>query len=280
LLSSEFKVPWVADYRDGWSTDYSILSSPSRYEKTINILLNRPLERFIIRSCALITSAAPAFQEELLQLHPTTPNEVIYNGYFEEMFTYIKDRSVPPRKPFSIAYSGTVYPYQRAEIFLDGLQMLVTAHGIAPSELQVSFIGLDFQPDQAQRIMERHAGLRPFINITPRIRHSDAVEILQHADLLLMFANKEFGQIYAKVFEYMAFQSPVLVCENDHGPIELMLSKSGTGFFADTPAQVADIVYSLMTGKATFQASPEYVRGFTRRNQTRRLSQLLRSIVP
>jgi glycosyltransferase involved in cell wall biosynthesis len=87
-LSKKFNTPWVADYRDGWSTNYHL--SESVINRWIQKNIHLPIEQKMVSSAALITTAAPAISADVNNLIEGKKIEVIYNGYFEEKFKTVR----------------------------------------------------------------------------------------------------------------------------------------------------------------------------------------------
>ncbi len=277
LLAKEFDIPWVADYRDGWSTNYHA-EIGGKIDRFINRHFHSPIERLLLGSCAQVTVAAPAMQSELKALASEVPVATVYNGYFHELFENLSlQKSL--HRPFTIVHSGTLYPYQKAELFLQGLRLFIEKNVLSPAQLQVIFLGLNYQPQQVERVMTSDSFLTPFIGATERMTHSEALEQLAEADVLLMLANRDYKQVYAKVFDYIALGKPVLVCENDHGPIASILTDSGTGLLTETAEEVAEKLGLLMNNAVHLTTNPERIQNFSRRHQASILADLLKDII-
>jgi glycosyltransferase involved in cell wall biosynthesis len=277
LLSREFNIPWVADYRDGWSTDYHIVAGTSRIEKWINSVIIQRLEKKIVYTCSLITTPAPAFKEDLLRLHPSKRIEVIYNGYFHELFENPQSLT-KETTPFVIAYSGTMYPFQKLELFLDGFDNYIRSNSLTPSQISVNFIGLEYQPGQLNRVLKYLPRLTPYIQTSGRKSHLDALKALQNADVFLLLTNAQYGQIYAKAFDYIAFAKPILMCEDDNGPLHEILEIAGCGYYASNPKEVEKQLTRIRQSAAE-QIKSSNVSMFTRKHQAERFFTLLQSLL-
>ena len=72
-ISKEFGIPWIADYRDVWTT--------LKFQNTIQWIINRTIFRYFeskyISNAQLITTAAPSYRNSLKSLYPNKRIEVV-----------------------------------------------------------------------------------------------------------------------------------------------------------------------------------------------------------
>ncbi|MCB9186365.1 MAG: hypothetical protein H6601_06410 [Flavobacteriales bacterium] len=272
-LSRKFNIPWVADYRDGWSTNNN-LDRPSFQNRMFRAYF-KSVERAVVKSAKLITTASPDFSRRSAALmnKPASAVPVIYNGYFQELHSNLKTVALNP--VFSIAHAGTIYPFQRVETFLEGVNLFLARH--PERKIELTFYGLNMFPDQLSRIKSFRS--KTNIQFTDKIPHEEMISKLCSAHVQLLLATPEVNQIYAKVFDYLATGRPILMVENDKGPLEEILSKRPNAGICSTEEEVAEYLERMHSHEEQSGATITEDHTFTRRNQTNRFAELLLSTI-
>jgi glycosyltransferase involved in cell wall biosynthesis len=278
-LSSEYSIPWIVDYRDGWTSNQGNYESGSLKSALDNFYRRR--EKLYAGNASLITTASPTYAETLHKIHPDKEIKVVYNGFDEEFFQGL-DKIVPPSEKFIISYAGTIYPHQNLEMFLDGLLDFVKAENLTQGEMEVLFYGLDSQPLARQRLFAFHPELNDFLKSEPRTEYSELIKKLRSSHLLLLLSKKEANWLNAKIFDYMAVKRPIMLVENDEGILGKILKEMNAGKALNSSNEV---VAFLQTSYAGFKRNdlpdtnlnPEYLK-YSRKQQALELAGILKSL--
>ena len=152
LLSKKYSIPWIADYRDAWTTNFNMYAF-NLVEQFIKATIIRNHEKRLVNSAHIITTVSEGIVANLKRIHPEKDIKIIMNGYFHEDFETLNTQPINKTK-LVIAYSGSLYPYQRLEVFLDALFRLIDAAEEMPVEVQ--FYGMKLHPERKKSILEKH----------------------------------------------------------------------------------------------------------------------------
>ncbi|MFT4524555.1 MAG: glycosyltransferase involved in cell wall biosynthesis [Bacteroidia bacterium] len=272
-LAQKHSVPWIGDYRDGWSTNYRW--DDGGFYAWIQKTIHGPAEKKVTGSAAILTTAAPAFSQRVANLTGRKVENVpvIYNGFFDEKFQNIEKRE--PHKTFTIVHAGTIYYFQKVETLLNGLNEFKKQN--PDFQIKMVFYGLNFQPDQIERIKRDSENLS--IEFGDRLSHDDMLAELNRADVQLLLATPEKAQIYAKVFDYLASGRPILMVENDNGPLEEILRDRENAFLCSTENEVVSSLNTLKGGLTNNLEQDISKSNFTRRNQAFKMATVIKGVL-
>lgn len=223
-LSAKYNITWIADYRDGWTTNQGNYSQGFLQRLQMSFFCKR--EQHYIANAAMITTPAPEYAAALKQLHTTKQVEVVYNGYDEDAFLGLETIQ-PPTDKFVLSYAGIIYPHQKLEMFLEGLDKFLESEEARESDVQVNFYGLNSQPDSVQRVLQQ-CKHKSVLNFTNRMPYVEIVKKLKASHIQLLLSAKGANWLNAKVFDYLGTGQPIMLVENDGGVLEEML-KLGNG---------------------------------------------------
>jgi glycosyltransferase involved in cell wall biosynthesis len=217
-------IPWVADFRDGWTRN------PQRER------LPRPLARLSARLEHAVVRRANGLvvvdeSVELLGIDHGDPRLVmIRNG--------VDPEDVPPPdahtrgERFRISYVGALYGARDAAPVFAALRALIERGAIDDGELEVRLVGpATFEADPGVDRLP--------VSRTGYVSHASAVAEMAAADVLLFYAPALNRGPSGKFYEYLVTGRPVLcVAGSDNFAFELV-QELGAGLCAEPGDQQA-----------------------------------------
>lgn len=222
-------LPWVADFRDPWIEE-GIHPRPGSFRERIE----RPLERWVLRSADRIVATTPRLRAEILGRHPNLPPDrvrVIYNGYDEEDFGVVPTTPNSPRERFEILHAGLVTPDFRDPFpLLRTVAALVEEGSLPRDRTRVTLLGGGpYLESKSFRTELESLRMDDVIEVAGRVAHAEALRRLgESAVLLLLQASEDTRSLIpAKAFEYLRTGRPILALTLEGDTADLMRGMEG-----------------------------------------------------
>jgi len=194
--------PWVADFRDPWTTDQ--MRYPHRGWRR---RLDSRLERLCLNVADRVVTVMPTWRDDLRR-QAGTPTDcerflLITNGFDHDDFVGIPSRTID-------RLDGKVVLFHAGSLYRGALMPLLQAfEHLEPAiadRLRVQLIGY-LHPDDEAQLSCSSVG-RLFAYQPDRIGHPEAISRMREAHVLLL--PMPFDYYPGKVFEYMQVGRPVL----------------------------------------------------------------------
>ena len=276
LLSNKFQIPWIADYRDDWTTS-EIIQPKGKFESIIHRLQQKSEQKWV-GTASLITSVSPVYTDRISQF-VKVPGETILNG-FDELLPKIASED---NQSFVIVYNGTLYDTQDLEGFI---RAVIRCIGLFRNKIniQIQFPGVCYDPNQERRLNALIQGYESFFLLTPRIPKEEVIYLQQRADLLLMLTHRgQKGIPSSKLYEYLALQKPIICYPSDNDIVEQILVNTGVGVIADSEKLLFDktneFIRLKLNGKQiSNDIKKENLLAYSLSNQVSKLSLFLNQI--
>lgn len=278
-LVRDFKIKFVADYRDAW-TDNEVIVLNIGLLDTLKRKIDQYFEKKWLSNATCFVTVSN-YLRDLIANTIQKEGIVVYNGYFENDFKLKKDAL---DDVFTLVYSGSLYhKVQSLDILSEGVFKLIQKHkeNQIPVNFKLIFLGAGWD-SRAKVFIEKsfHKSL-PYIYVTPRVDKTEASKVLINADCFLMVSyNKSKGIVSSKLFEYLYLQKPILNAPSDNDIVEYLTVKSGLGKTAQNSDDVCQILWELMQNRQrSVNPNCKFIEQFSRRNQTLFLADKLNQII-
>lgn len=216
LIKKKTNKPLIIDYRDPWITN-SYIEYPTKLHRRIEA----KMEKYVLNQADYVTVVNDLIKDDLIKRYPFVKKkiETLPNGFDLEDFENIKSNKKSNK--FQIVYTGSIYGPRTAKNFLYAIKNLVTTNKEFKENIEVLFVGN--QGKDTQRYI-KNLKLEKYVKILGYLPYKKCLEIAQKSVILLLLVpSKE--NLPAKIFEYLAFQKPILaIAPNDSLASQLIRS--------------------------------------------------------
>jgi len=309
-LAQTHGLPLVLDFRDLWAM---WCSTPN--QTRLHFLLKKSLERRCLQAATRVICATAGVRDDLLELHPRLNGQkfvTITNGYDAA----VCDWSLLPSprgasEEFVIGYVGSFYytPQARAGLMLPWWRRKPTRMLQYTPRLEDWLYRSPYfffravaallaqRPELRPRLKIRFAGSKPSwidaqvqefglsenVEFVGRLNHKACLDFQSQCDALLLTSAKVLGGrdycISSKTFEYFMTHKPILGLVTQ-GTQKDILERSGMAVVCDPDAteQAALKIGELVDGQVHYQPDSAFLNTFHRRERTRELAQVFRSL--
>lgn len=272
-LHKKFRIKWIADYRDDWST-YSL--DTNNFFKILVKKIARHNEIKWVSTASFFTSVSDFYVKKIKKLLRRIPGHTIYNGYLE---TNYHQQGEKVQDKFTITYAGSIYDTQPIDIFLTAFKRFVDTQ--ENCNANVIFIGLKIIPPMLKKVTQLVKGYEKYFRYTLRVSKKEAIDIQCNSTVLLAVGHQnQKGTPGSKLYEYIALKKPVLICPGDQDIIENTLTSTNQAIVVNNVNECIEKLNELYDeyckkGKIEIQVNTTVGWQYTRKEQVRKLASLM-----
>jgi hypothetical protein len=276
-LAARLHVPWTAEFRDLYVDDHYY--PYPHWRRRLDAWIE---QRVIQKAAGAVTVSEPL--AEVLRRKYDKPTAVILNGFAPEDFP--SDLQVPRQSSIGlrIVYTGTLtglmYEVRRDP---SPLFKAIRLLGVSGGHVRVVYYGRD---GGIFRELAKKEGVDHHVDVRGLVPNTEALKAQMEADVLLLLlwnSPEEKGVYTGKLFEYLGARRPILAIGPPDNVATALIQSRGAGAVLFEPREIAVQLSSWLSQKQSDGTIPslpiEVTQGLTRKEQTRKLEQFLKSTV-
>lgn len=277
-LKKEFKIPWVADFRDPWYGNNQLDLHRDKFllypiNKIISAKIKNKEKKFVTFADRIIVTSW-FHKNDLFKTHKIASNsiEVITNGYDEEDFSETKENRLYSNK-LTIIFTGSFYTGFK-EIFNKFLNVVKKID----NDIEVIVVGK--AAEEAKNI--KTTNLTCIYNLSK----NKLFTLCKGSDFLfLMTLVDAKWWIPGKIFEYFRLNKPVIALTSEFGDAARLTREAQAGFVIshdekEMEKQLRDIFKKYKNGEFNnFKNNDRYIKRFERRILTKKLAHIFNNVL-
>jgi glycosyltransferase involved in cell wall biosynthesis len=273
MLKRRYKIFWIADFRDGWTTNPYFANYPTGLHRR----LNERWERLVAKEADLVLAVSEPIAAHLRSVG-AEPQKlyVLPNGYDPDDFQGAPARSFDR---FTLVYTGTLFGQRSPEPLFAALRILFDEHPELRDEVQALFL-TKWQPEH-EAMIERY-GLKNNVRNLGLLSYRTALAFQKSAHVLVAIEGAApHGEMMLtqKVFEYVASGKPILAITPENA-LARVVRETGTGYVV-APEDIEGLVrriYELFLGVAELRPRVDILKKYHRREQALQLASLMHAL--
>jgi glycosyltransferase involved in cell wall biosynthesis len=276
-IKQKLNIPWLADFRDPWTNIdfYDKLKLQKFADQK-----HKKLEQKVIHNANMLVTVSRNWANDFKKLG-AQHIEVITNGYDEDDF---KPDKMNMSEKFEILHIGSMNADRNPAALWEVLGDFCRKDSDFKNNLLIKLIGqTDFKVVESLKKNE----LFDHVSIENYMPHQNVIDYASRARLLLLPLNNTpnvNGIIPGKLFEYLGLNRPILCIGIANGDSAEIIDETKSGEVVDFDDKDA-MQKSIATHWENFRkdimvhdADKDAIEKYTRKNLTKRLSELLNEL--
>jgi glycosyltransferase involved in cell wall biosynthesis len=267
-------IPWIAEFRDGWTFDQPARAFPFRAQRQLDAALER---RVATGADALVAVTEPIADD--LSRRFDRPATVITNAFDPDEVPAAGDSGLLDPDRFSVVHTGRMaYAGRSPTPLLEAVRILKRDHPGVAARLELVLAGpLSAEEEPLVRAADLADTVRP-IGTLDRPR---TLELQHAADALLVLAEGSSRRVATgKLFEYLATDAPILVLGEETEAARIVAETSaGFATSGSDPALIASALQRLVASQSRPFRDRLVVQQFSYPHVARRYAELLQDVV-
>lgn len=281
-LAKNFRVPFVADFRDPWT------NNPNReFPSTSLERKHRDLERAVCAAAARVIVNTEELRAQFRLDNPTLKEKfiTITNGFDNDHrdscsgLTNGKHQLSVSRPIIELCHFGSIYGNRNPLPLLLAVENLFKEKRIREGQLRIRFVGEWEQPDDRCESLAKELERHGFLKRDPSVSHELCEQQMTLAQTLLILQPAYPLQVPAKIYEYIAAGRPILVIGGEGATAALVERHQLGKCCPNKVLQIKNLLLCLVEDRVQIgPPKPEEVARFDYRNLTRELAQVFDAI--
>jgi glycosyltransferase involved in cell wall biosynthesis len=267
-------IPWIADFRDGWTFDQPARAFPLRAQRQLDAALERRVAK---RADALVGVTEPIADD--LSRRFDRPAKVLTNAFDPEEVADGGDNGLLDPDRFSVVHTGTIaYAGSTPVPLLEAVRVLKRHHPQVAARLEVVLAGpLSAEEEHLVRAADLVDTVRP----VGTLDRPTTLRLQQAADALLVVLTGRSARRAAtgKLFEYLATDAPILVLGKGNEAARIV-DETGSGFATSgsDPDAIAAALHQLVSSPSGWSRNALAVERYSYPQVARRYAELIEAV--
>ena len=289
VLSKKYNIPWIADYRDAWSNDFSIKNNK------LLMYFNNYLESKYVKTASYVITVSEYIKQHIKLVVQHNNFAIIPNGFDDSIINNLnveQDMS----NSLLIGYAGSILDWHPIKEFLKELNRIITKNSI---KVQLNFYGINKKDELEKFINLTIPTLKPYVRFIDKLPNDELLKQLPKNNLLLLF--NYYAHMGTKIYDYVGIKRKILFCyENDteandlkkekYDAIEFentnsqlqkeVIEKTFSGIIVQNKGQLEEVIlecYNSVKKLGKLKCDSKNTNKYSRSHQVKRLSELIKN---
>ena len=267
--------PLVLDFRDPWIANPGFLVR-NRFIRIVETFM----ERYVVSVSDLVVANTNELRNDFLNRYPFLGCDqvvTITNG-FEE---YRNGNSCENER-FTLTHAGSLYFSRNPKNILIAFKNLIQKGIIDQNKLRINFLGGISIDDPDLYDILKHPLLEDVIRIYPRLPYEEACEYQANSDVLLLIQPGFPMQVPRKLYEYMAYGTPIVGVVNLIGATAQIIINHNIGYISENEIGKIETALEMiiMESHRKTSCSSHFLRNFENKNLTAILQEIFETVTP